>query len=797
MKKTLGISLLFILTTLSLSAKTGTVLENHKWKININNDGTVESMSVNRKEVWDKIEFMQDTCQGVSWFTQTGEERFTIPLSRTGNNIFKGQLNNIEYRIRYEFINDNPAVTASIKNNNDYDFEPEKAGVTFGLSNYMTSYPQWDNIYFPTLLRCEKTHFWGYMMTPRGDILGIASEDPIASWSLNYNFGYNADKEGNFFWGHRVYSFNLDFINRLPLPERHPQNLSKLPAKGQMSWTIQLTDIDGIDNIIPSIAESINAPVFEIKRTSVEEGEPVNLKIHGDIKASVNIKTPNGESITLKKSKSGEYSFMPRNGAGVYTITAENAKGKRSEAMISVLKPWSWYLEKARDGSLKYTQKASWNCENWYGFFSAYLAEKHFPNPEKLNRTNQRFDKIMPLMFDTVNYAPTQLPTRIQNSAITIGIYVDKYQALGNIRDLEMASGLADWIINNAQSEDGAYRSHKIHYTSVIYIAKSIMELYTVEKELGRTNPEWQQRYERHYASVKRSIDQLMLGPSAIDTEGQLTFEDGMISCTALQIAAFALQQEDRAERERYMKTAMEFLEGHSCLTQQIVPDSRQRGGTLRFWEAQYDVLLGHNMLSSPHAWTSWRTYGTYYMYLLTGEEKWLTQTMNALGTCMQVIDYKTGDLRWAFVVDPYVSTNQIAENFPGTDPDTYNANQFKSEQGKTKPVIIGEQYVNMIADWFYANSSDNDVHEHFKCMEELILTSAYVIEREDGSIKGYNCEVSKTKNGITITPREDIVQKVHLNLNKPASATINWNGITQTTDADNTMQWIYKTTAM
>jgi len=160
----------------------------------------------------------------------------------------------------------------------------------------------------------------------------------------------------------------------------------------------------------------------------------------------------------------------------------------------------------------------------------------------------------------------------------------------------------------------------------------------------------------------------------------------------------------------------------------------------------------------------------------------------------VQMIDHKTGALRWAFVVDPYVRTSQISENFPGTDPDQFNANQFKTEEGKHRPVTIGEQYVPMIADWFYANSSDNDVHEHFKCLEEVALAAAYVVERSDGSLKGYNCTVRRSADQvIRIKPLEGIVNRVHVNLRQTSDLVVRWkSGETRYRNIDK-MQWLGK----
>ena len=68
------------------------------------------------------------------------------------------------------------------------------------------------------------------------------------------------------------------------------------------------------------------------------------------------------------------------------------------------------------------------------------------------------------------------------------------------------------------------------------------------------------------------------------------------------------------------------------------------------------------NMLSSPHGWSAWRAYATYYAYLLTGEERWIRETFDAATAFAALIDHKTGDLNWAFVVDPFVQAVQVCE---------------------------------------------------------------------------------------------------------------------------------------
>ena len=139
------------------------------------------------------------------------------------------------------------------------------------------------------------------------------------------------------------------------------------------------------------------------------------------------------------------------------------------------------------------------------------------------------------------------------------------------------ARRLADWLIKTWQRKDGAYCNHGTVYTSVIYIAKSMLELWEVENSLGKTDSAWREAADRHYTSAKRANDQLVASQGDFETEGEMTFEDGMISCSALQIGMFACLQEDPALKEHYTKAMLDVLHSHECLTQLRVPDGRRR----------------------------------------------------------------------------------------------------------------------------------------------------------------------------------------------------------------------------
>jgi inosine-uridine nucleoside N-ribohydrolase len=303
-------------------------------------------------------------------------------------------------------------------------------------------------------------------------------------------------------------------------------------------------------------------------------------------------------------------------------------------------------------------------------------------------------------------------------------------------------------------------------------VAKSVLELYEAETRLvgqlvsaGADASLWDAAARRHYDSAKRAIDQLVASQGDFHTEGEITFEDGMISCSALQMGMLALMQNDENLKNHYTQAMLKLLENHNCLTQLHMPDARRRGGTMRYWEAQYDVHMMPNMFNSPHGWSAWRAYATYYAYLLTGDEKWLLETWNAMGALTNLIDYKTGELRWAYVLDPYIKAKQIHEPVPGIDPDSLDFANPHPDMYPNREFVFGEGYVPMVSSWQTRNSQDNDVHEVFKCLGETFLTNAFVVEDMNGHFNGYNCTVSIRDGKLCVLPGESQIVNLHVNL--------------------------------
>lgn len=754
LRKYISIALFMLLTAGVLSAQEA-VFETSGYRCVVREDGTIASLTYPSFGV---DYFSAGQKVGPSFYINDGQETLVATWTGTGELEYSASIDDVAARLKYHRDPSFLTFEISIKNNRAEVFAPVKAGIALGLDTYMDQYPHWLTKFFPTLLMNEKTHFYGYFQSPQGQVLGIASPDPIASWSVDYNLSYY-DIPPHWFYGHRIESVNLDLINTLPLPEHNPQDMWKLEPGEEKTWKVSLVPVTSLESFEQEMAEATGLPMISMDRTSYMPGETAAFTVFAASTPEI-VMDASFEVAEIAKGQWLVQALLRKTGRYDVTVTAG---GYQSSAVILVNDSWAEVIKDARQAALDNHQKPSSHVESWYGFHSAFLAARHFPDTEIDTQLDDRFDLIYNKVFDAENAVPRLYEDRIQNTSSTIGMLVDRYEAFGRIEDLEQAASLADWLIADNQDRGGAYMNGNVKYTSVIYVAKSIMELYLAERDLKEEV--WQERAARHYESVKRAIDELVASQGDFQTEGEMTFEDGMISCSALQVGMFALLQEDPASRHHYAQAMMDILESHDCLTQLKVNDGRRRGGTMRFWEAQYDVLMLPNMFNSPHGWSAWRAYASYYAYLLTLDERYLKETFNAAGAFAGLIEQETGKLRWAFVVDPYLRVRQIAAPVEGlTFDDVTTGNPHPDFYG-SREFTIGEQYVDMISSWQPVNSQDNDVHEVFKFIEEAVLTNAYIVEREDGTVVGYNCSVEKRGRRLVVVPAERQIVNLHMNL--------------------------------
>jgi hypothetical protein len=760
------------------------ILNGNGIRVSLSADGTIRSMQVKNAGDWEEVEFCRGPFAGPAW---ADVKMQSVAGSATD---FVGTADGIRHSLHYRVDGDRLALVAALKNERDSDYAPKAARLVLGINCEMLSYPTWNYRYFPTLLRCEKTHFWGYFMTPYGRIMTVGSSDPVGSYIMNYEKSSWGDG------GHLINTCSLDLMHALPLPPRNPQDLISLKAGEERTWTIYLEPARSLEEIKPLLAAGLSAPMIDADRYTLAAGESSKLTIWAAKPVAVTVTAEDGGSAPLAvlSTANGKFAatFTPQGGPGLYKVTVAQTDGHVSEASISVRRPWSWYLRRAREASLVDKQYASSHLEQWLGLETGVLARRYLPDPSLDARTDQRLKEILNLQWDLNTRRPTNMPEirLLVNTAQMAGVLAYRYLSDEDPHWLNLASGFADYVVSR-QDPDGNYHN----YTTVAYPVKSVMTVMAVEKSVSLKDERYTAAYDRHYASAKRAMDFLVRSKDDLTTEGQNTFEDGMISCAGMQLGLFALLQKDPEQRRHYAEAARKMMLAHRCLEQLLIPDSRMNGATLRFWEAQYDVLTGgsFNMMNSPHGWSAWLIPGLWYQYLLTGEEEWLQKAMNAMGSCAQVIDSRTGQLRWAFVPDPYREVTMLVP-----DP-------AYPMRGKRVNAIIGEQYVPMIASFHYpdhepvfGNGWDsgwcccNDVHEIFTSLSEVALTSAYVVERANGDLVAWNCRATRDGAGvISIEPAEDIVSRVHLNLRSPRQVKATFaHGGAVSTQAEG-LQWI------
>jgi len=789
MNRAILLLLIFCVSAVNHEAQK-TIIDNDELKLVLDEKNMIRELVF--KEQDQNISFLENEFAGFSWYIAEKDGEIANPPSILENDKIRAVYKDLKFETEYTYDRGRLKISTSVTNNGNLPCQPEKLGLRAGINAYMESYPEWLDNYFPTMLRCERTHLWGYFMNPDGQILTIATREPVASWSMEYpktiwgEYPY-------IFYGHRIASVNLDIFNTLPLPERHPQDMWQLQPGETRQFHIFLQAAHNIEDIPGQLSANSDAPYIDVPRTAYDKSIPVTLSVIGSKIKSIDVISPSGHLIEPHiEDKSGKVhcSLKQVTEPGLYTIRAENSRGMISEASFSVLKPYSWYMQKAMKAVIDYPQKASTShLECWYGFHTAFAGGKHFPGNEYVKMADAHFRDVYPLIFDTVHFEPLGSKWRICNVGSWIGILVDRYELSGNRNDLDHALGFADYLLNT-QSADGVYRAGNAHYTSVIYPAKNLMELLEAMKPL-LDKPGIRNSYDKIFRSVQRAMDELAQSKGDIATEGQLTFEDAMISCSALQLFAFARLQDDEKERRKYTQAGFHYLEQHDCLEQLVIPDARMRSATLRYWEAQYDVLITSNMFNSPHGWSSFTTYANYYAYMLSGEIKYLQRTFNGLGSAMQVIDFGTGKLRWAFITDPYLMVRQVNRNIDGATPLDYPGMHYHADLYPHDELVMGEQYVDMVSDWFFANSTDNDVHEHFKCLEEIALTKAYLAEKPNGDLITFNCTAERNGKTITIKPGEPIIENIHLNLRKKYTVLVQTADEAVEAEAAKGMSWL------
>ena len=149
---------------------------------------------------------------GFGFYVNENDNKVKLDVENISDT-YTGKYRDLNFSYSFAEYDDYLAVNLRIENNGD-DFVGK---ITFntGIDSYMTHYPQWNEKFFPTLLRCEKTHLWGYYMNTMENSLAIATSDSVSSYDILYNIFYEEGYPHN---GHRILGTELvlfcDMIGR-------------------------------------------------------------------------------------------------------------------------------------------------------------------------------------------------------------------------------------------------------------------------------------------------------------------------------------------------------------------------------------------------------------------------------------------------------------------------------------------------------------------------------------------------------------------------------------------------------
>ena len=127
----------------------------------------------------------RDAYAGMCWLIDGAE----VPLSavrRSGRPVYTGRFsaNGLALALSLSYAADKAGrltVSAALQNEADTATPPFRASLRLGFDTFLAQYPDYNDQLFPTLLRCEKTHLWGYFSSPSGRLLALFTNAPTAS----------------------------------------------------------------------------------------------------------------------------------------------------------------------------------------------------------------------------------------------------------------------------------------------------------------------------------------------------------------------------------------------------------------------------------------------------------------------------------------------------------------------------------------------------------------------------------------------------------------------------------------
>ncbi len=651
-------------------------------------------------------------------------------------------------RLAYTPVDDGLAVTLTIRNTASVRRACRWLRLVTGLDTYMDRYPDWNTKLFPTTLHYEPTHFWGLLGSPDGRWLGLASPDRWDSFTLHY------DGDG----GHRIHTVTLDAINAVePRPDRYAPAEPGFEPGAERAYRLFLLPLSGEDAIGPAVARRAQAPFVSWIEPAGRPGETARLVVHAPESEPLTVAAPHDPRI--------EFEPGPREAAapGVFrqavtmrlhpdyegrTLPACATSGpRRTPFAASVQREWAWYVGCAAEHARRIRPPlATHVCEAAMPAFSLLAAERVEPSDDRRQYVCGFLEDGLFRVAFTPEGRALLRPDRIQNTACAMDLAREMFVVSRESRWLALAESLAGELLKHQGTDGALYTPKGVHYTGVCYPAKSLMDLAGLERDLAARarTPATRRRHQRQADALHRSIgriaDDLLRRGANIETEGDMTFEDGMIACSALQLAQWACASGDA----RFAEAAEALMRSHRCLEWRG-PDARTNGGTLRFWESYWAVGWG-NCLNTPHGWSAWTGLAWHNLYLATGNPDYLRRFRHTLAAVLTLIDGGTGDVHFCFAPDPTI----------------------RPDGGRGAPVS-GERFLKAVQPGTWPEGG-GETHEAIRLLVHTVLHSAYVW-REEGEWRAMNASVTRSGRRVRITPASPLVHRIYVN--RSASAPV------------------------
>lgn len=619
----------------------------------------------------------------------------TTPVVRKGNTF---QIVFDNWRLEWRFdLCDQIAIKmqVSLTNTSGEDQCCRQLQLISGIDSCMVSYPQWMDKLFPTNLRYETTHFHGLFASPSGHFLALIAPNVIDSFSWCYN------EDG----GHRIYTVTLDLIQmELPRPSRFLPPQGNFAAGESRTWEFYFVPLQDEDSYGEAVAFWANAPYAQWINSSGAEERLMEFELfvpaEAELEYTANIPNPEIISSSTRNGVRRELRRMnlqPRANCGFEHLYFSTGNRKCHVTAVN-RQNWQWYVFAASEYARRFRPPlATHVCEAMMPIFSLMAAEQIAPSPSRKSYIEGFLnDDLFQVAFSPEG-TPLIRPDRIQNSATALDASRQMFELTGEMRYFDRCVKLTEFLLS-CQCEDGAFYTigTHIHYTAVIYLAKSLLDFVPVAR---RIKPELGDRI---YQCVYRAMEDLYNRGIDIETEGEMTYEDGMISCSALQLAQFSVISGD----QKYADKARKLMQSHRCLEWRG-GDCRIHGGSIRFWESYWADGWG-NCINTPHGWSAWTGYAYYYLYLAQGRmDDWNKFCCN-LTAILSLVDPVGGTFYFCFTPDPTI----------------------RPDGGQGQPTA-GERYLTMTTPGNWPEGG-SESHEVIRLLETAMIGKGYLFFHEN-----------------------------------------------------------------